>query len=213
MRNSQYTFVIIVVSWFFFAVGCGVTAAYLKVSTQFNAQAKTTEAAEVSQVFSEQKEKKEKEEEIRNVETFIENYYNALEKGNRIKLLTMVEDPDTYLSEKKIRNMTSYIQKYNNLTCYIKKGDCAHSYIVFVSYETQITDISDKVPGMSQYYVKKEDNHFLIYNNKSHLNEEAQNAMKVSLRMKDIQFLIEDTSKRYKEIVRNNKKLQEYFEE
>ena len=50
MKNSQYTFFILVISWFFFIIGCSVTAAYMKVSTQFDTQTKKTEAAQASKL-------------------------------------------------------------------------------------------------------------------------------------------------------------------
>ena len=215
MKNSQYTFFILVISWFFFIIGCSVTAAYMKVSTQFDTQTKKTEAAQASKLS--ESELYDSKYEVGKTEAklsdFMKKYYEYLEEGNREELLKMVEDTECFFSFQKLRNMTLYIEKYNNITCYIKNGEDTHSYIVFVSYDAKFHDIAQTVPGVSQYYVIDEDGEFKIYNNKDHLSIEAQKAMEVSLRLKDIKALIEDTRQRYEAVIATNKELEEFFEE
>lgn len=215
MRNSQYTVLILIISWFFFILGCGVTAAYLKVSTQFDTQGRRTEAAQL--VREEQQDirlqEQEYEKKVCQIKDFMSQYYEYLEQGDRTHLLEMVEDSDSFITEKKLTNMTLYIKEYQNINCYIKKAVDENSFIVFVSYDTKFYDVEEMVPGISQYYVVWEQGRWIIYNNKEHLTTEAENAMKVSLRLKDMKQLIEETTDEYEKIMEGNKKLRDFFED
>lgn len=213
MKSSRYTFLILFISWTCFVIGCAVSAAYLNVSSQYEAQA--SEAVEAMQLrdSTTRSTADATDMEIASAKQFMQEYYRYLQAGNREKLLELVEDKDSFYTFRELEHMTSYIEAYQNIRIYVEKADRADSYIVFVSYYTKLYDIDTGVPGVSQYYIQKNGTGWLIYNNSDHLSLKAQKAMKASLRITEIKTLIETTNRAYQQALGENDKLKEYFEE
>ncbi|MDO4942863.1 MAG: hypothetical protein Q4E73_08530 [Lachnospiraceae bacterium] len=215
MKNRGYTFLILVISWTCFVIGCSLTAAYLNVSSQYQSQTQSTETVQAMQV-QEQAEKTAETgaDDLRfaSVMHFMESYYQNLKEGNRTQLMKMVEDPDSFYSDSDLRKIKAYVESYQNFEYYIEDTLEKQSYIVFTFYQTKLYDVDTLVPGMSQYYIVKDDDQWMIYNNTEHLSETAQKELKSSLRLRKIKQLIEETNAKYKKAIESDESLKEYFE-
>lgn len=213
MKSSRYTFLIIVISWTCFVIGCAVSAAYLKVSSQYQAQ--TSEAVEAMQLQETMvtAAADATDMEFASAKQFMQEYYQYLQIGDREKLLKMVEDQDSFYTVRELKHITSYVEEYQDIRIYLEEADQSSAYIVFVSYKTKLYDIDTGVPGVTQYYIQKNESRWMIYNNAEHLSMKAQKAMKASLRITEIKQLIETTNQEYQQAVDKNEKLKEYFED
>lgn len=86
------------------------------------------------------------------VNTLMDNYYDAVAKGDVDSVVSMNE----YLDEKeklRIREMSKYIEGYPELTVYTKKGPVEGSYLVYVYSKMKFTEYDQLVPGMQAFYV------------------------------------------------------------
>jgi hypothetical protein len=214
MKSNQYTFLILVISWLCFTIGCGVSAAYLKVSSQYEEQSRNIQTIEAMQIQEQNvSTAADAADENASAKHFMEVYFGALQSGDYEQLTSMVEDPDTFFSRQDLLKMTSYVEAYQNLKYYLTGQDQDNAVIVFVFYEIKLYDIDTVVPGVSQYYMEKKGKTWVIYNNEEHLNEDASKEMKASLRLRKIKTLIEQTKKDYKKAMETDPSLKEYLEE
>jgi hypothetical protein len=57
-----------------------------------------------------------------------------------------------------VERKTKYIEDYENVTCYTRKGPEEGSYIVYAYHEVKFTSIETLAPGMNEFYVKSDEN-------------------------------------------------------
>ncbi len=97
------------------------------------------------------------------VNELMNSYYTALEDADIEKLDHLVN----YISDSnklKIQKKSNYIDKYNNITCYTKKGPMEDSYIVYAYQEVKFYDYDTPVPSLNTFVVyKNEEGSYYIY--------------------------------------------------
>lgn len=97
------------------------------------------------------------------VNELMNSYYTALEDADIEKLDQLVN----YISESnklRIQKKSNYIDKYNNITCYTKKGPMEDSYIVYAYQEVKFYDYDTLVPSLNTFVVyKNEEGSYYIY--------------------------------------------------
>lgn len=57
---------------------------------------------------------------------------------------------------KQLEKKANFVESYDDIMVYTKKGRCRDSYIVFAKYDMKIKDIYTKVPGLGTFYVTKD---------------------------------------------------------
>lgn len=87
-----------------------------------------------------------------NVNEVVEKYFTGLSAGD-IPLVEDVVDVLTDEEAKAIATKKEYVESYNNIVCYTKKGLEEGTYVVFASYEMKILNIDTPAPGMMPLYV------------------------------------------------------------
>jgi hypothetical protein len=197
-------------------IGCGVSAAYLNVSSKYEEQAKNVQAVEAMQIQSQYVSTAADaswEKRCASVTYFMGNYYRYLQEGDRKHLLSIVEDSDAFYSEEELNKIVSYVEEYRNLEYKMEKADEEDAVIVFAFFEMKLYDIDTVIPGVSQFYVRQKGESFLIYNNEEHLSEEAVKTMKATLCLDDVKALIEQTDEKYQKAVDSDDLLKEYLED
>lgn len=88
---------------------------------------------------------------IPEVNELVQAYYKALGEKNIESLKEVVKDLDP-AEESKIAN-TKYIESYENVEVYTKKGLEEGTYVVFASFAYKCTDVETPAPALSQLYV------------------------------------------------------------
>ena len=88
------------------------------------------------------------------VNTLIEQYYNAIAGNDADKLRALV---DNLTAEDEANIASDPVEHYSDIDVYTLNGLEEGSYIVYVSYKYKLPDIDTLVPGLSQLYVQTDD--------------------------------------------------------
>ncbi len=86
------------------------------------------------------------------VNELVKNYYKALADGDMDAIVAnrnYTEDTEKIRLEKK----SEYIDSYENITCYTKKGLLENTYLAYVYYEVKFKDIDTLAPALNTLYI------------------------------------------------------------
>ena len=144
------------------------------------------------------------------VNALVEKYFSGLSEGDTAKVEETV-DVLTDEEKQKIQRGKEYIEAYNNITCYTKKGMEENSYVVFVSYEMKIYNIETAAPGMMPLYVcTADDGSLYIFNGE--VSEELYNYVLELAKEEEIAAIVSDVDARYQQILTEDEDLKELVE-
>lgn len=220
VKLKKSTVILIITSWILFFIAAFL--AYMKLDQMKKDQLtnekifQKTEQKNTSQSIikehnaSDQKQKEDKDADKKTVKAFMQTYYDLVQKNDLDNLKDMVEDQQ--LLEKGQKAIHQYVERYKNLTYFVKQGADDESYIIYVTYEMKIKKINTLAPGMTSYYVMKKGDTFCIYNNEKHLTDEMLDVKKQSQNSKEIKKLTKQINKRYDQALKQDKKLKQFFE-
>ena len=144
------------------------------------------------------------------VNTLIESFYDAWGQKN-VDAMRELTDNFSSTDEAKVVNAT-YIESYDNIQVYTKKGLDDNSYVVFAAYDLKFQGIDTSAPGLSELYVMKdESNNWLIHNDES--DQEVQECIEKTRQEDDVQELISQVEENYNQTVESNEELKSYLEQ
>lgn len=144
------------------------------------------------------------------VNTLIESFYAAWGQKN-VDAMKELTDNFSSTDEDKVVNAT-YIESYDNIRVYTKKGLDENSYVVFVSYDLKFQGIDTSAPGLSELYVvKDESGNWLIHNDET--DQEVQECIEKTRQEEDVQELISQEEERYNQAVESSEELKNYLEQ
>ena len=144
------------------------------------------------------------------VNTLIESFYDAWGQKN-VDAMRELTDNFSSTDEAKVVNAT-YIESYDNIQVYTKKGLDDNSYVVFADYDLKFQGIDTPAPGLSELYVMKdESNNWLIHNDES--DQEVQECIEKTRQEDDVQELISQVEENYNQTVESNEELKSYLEQ
>ncbi len=86
------------------------------------------------------------------VNALVESYFTSMAEGDIDAVEAVVVDLQDEEKEQ-IREKQEYLEEYQNIECYTKKGPEINTYIVFVCYEEKYVDIETPVPSLKPLYV------------------------------------------------------------
>lgn len=139
------------------------------------------------------------------INTLVLKYFHGLSTGD----IPLVEDVVDVLTEEEkltIEKKKDYIESYNDIVCYTKKGLEENSYVVFASYEMKIYNIETPAPGIMALYVTTgEDGDFYIFNGEA--PEELTNYVLELAAEEEVAAVIEDVDARYQQLVAEDEDL------
>lgn len=92
------------------------------------------------------------------INTLIKAYYEA-KLSNKSRDFEPLVNSTEYINIKDNGRRTKYIESYQNINCYTKKGLEDNSFIVYVYHETKFKDIKTVAPGLDRFFVKLNDDH------------------------------------------------------
>lgn len=139
------------------------------------------------------------------INTLVLKYFHGLSTGD-IPLVEDVVDVLTDEEKATIEKKKDYIESYNSITCYTKKGLEENSYVVFASYEMKIYNIEIPAPGIMALYVcTGEDGDLYIYNGEA--PEELTNYVLELAAEEDVAAVIADVDARYQQLIEEDEDL------
>ena len=144
------------------------------------------------------------------VNTLIESFYAAWGQKDTDAMKELTDNFST-TDETKVANAT-YIESYDNVQVYTKKGLDENSYVVFASYDLKFQGIDTPAPGLSELYViKNENGDWLIHNDES--DEEVQECLEKTRQEEDVQELISQEEEKYDLALESDEELNAYLEQ
>lgn len=112
--------------------------------------------------------------ENKELNSLISKYYELYAAGN-VDELAKVATPFSDMEKSYVQMMSGYVEGYNNIDCYTKKGLEENSYMVSATYEMKLSGAEGTVPGMEFFYVRtKEDGSLYIDNVYGTFNSEMK---------------------------------------
>lgn len=139
------------------------------------------------------------------VNELVAKYFEGRAAGD----IEMIEETvDVLTDEEKatIDKKKNYIEAYNNIVCYTKKGPEENSYIVFASYEMKFYDLETPAPGIQALYVCTGENGSLYISN-GEASEELANYVLELAAEEEVAAVISDVDARYKQLVAEDEEL------
>lgn len=155
------------------------------------------------------------------INELISNYFKYHANG-KVKKLKKIAKPITATEKSYIDTFSKFVEKYENISCYTKKGLNEGEYIVFVSLEIKFKDVDTTAPGLEFFYVKSdEDGEFYIDNVYSQFNSanqekeqdpEIASLIEEFITSEDVVKLQEKVQKKYDKAIASDDKLKELAE-
>lgn len=98
------------------------------------------------------------------INQLINNYYTAYANGD-VETLAALADPISNMEKSYIAVFSQYVEAYQNITCYTKKGLDDNSYITSAYMEIKFKDVDTNAPGLETFYVKRREDGSLYIDN------------------------------------------------
>ncbi len=98
------------------------------------------------------------------IQTLINTYYTAYAAGD-LDTLSTVADPFSDREKSYIQFFSQYLEEYQDITVYTKRGMDQSSYLVSVSMKIKFVDIDTPAPGLDFFYISTNDEGNLYINN------------------------------------------------
>ena len=139
------------------------------------------------------------------INTLILKYFHGLSTGD----IPLVEDVVDVLSEEEIKvieKKKDYVESYNDIVCYTKKGLEDNTFVVFASYEMKFYNIATPAPGIMALYVfRAENGDYRIFNGEA--SEELTDYVLQLAAEDEVAAVIADVDTRYQQLVEEDEDL------
>ena len=124
------------------------------------------------------------------VNNLITQYYTAYVAGDMTTLTTLAA-PVTENEQAYIALFGQYVEAYQNIKCYTKRGLDDNSYLVYVSLDVKFAGVDTVAPGLDFFYVRtNEDGTLYIDNLYSQYNlAKKENALDTSVQSLILEFI------------------------
>lgn len=164
-----------------------------------------TPAADVEQVQEVVDENPLETDAYEEINTLVLKYFHGLSTGD----IPLVEDVVDVLSEEEIKTIEKkkdYVESYNDIVCYTKKGLEENSFVVFASYQMKFYNIATPAPGITALYVfQGEDGDYYIFNGDA--SEELSDYVLELASEEDVAAVIADVDAKYQQLVEEDEEL------
>ncbi len=137
-------------------------------------------------------------------------FYQALADGD-IETVKTLKDSTTDIELMTYQKKSEFIESYDNITCYTKKGLEENSYFVYVSYEVKIKDIDTKGPGLIAFYVYTNEEGKMVIDGE--MDENIDAALKLVTVQDDVKDLFQRVDVKYQEAVKADESLNTFLTE
>lgn len=156
------------------------------------------------------------------VNELIRKYYKAFAKGN-LKKLSKLEKPLTDSEKSYVSVFSQFVEEYQNIFCYTKKGMEENSYIVSAYVELKFKDVETTAPGLETFYVRPDENGKLYIDNvygqfnaktkEVDVDDEVAEFLNEFNKQPDVVALQTDVETRYESALASDEKLRTMVEQ
>lgn len=87
------------------------------------------------------------------IEELFKKYYVAKNNCDVDQLKSILSNPTKVESQEQLQKKTEYIDEYQKIKPYVKKGAQKGTYIVYVYHEIKFTSVNTPAPSLSKFYV------------------------------------------------------------
>ena len=150
------------------------------------------------------------------INSLISDYYKAYQDGD-VKKLKKYAHPISKHEQSYIKMFSEYVEKYQNLKCYTKKGLDDKSYLVSVYLEIKFKDVDTVAPGLDFFYVTTDEDgnlyidnlysQFNLLNQEQDLDKNVKELIDNFELEDDVLALQKDVQQRYEDAVKSDEKL------
>lgn len=152
------------------------------------------------------------EEKYPEISDVVRNYMNAYlieDPQQRLSVLAQYVDNMGDINEGDI-SQNKYVAGYSDIECYTKNGPYENTYVVYVYYHTEYKNISTTVPSLTTLYVMRDTNTGNVYIHNG-VSSEVETYIKEVTKDKDVQQLLADVDKEFKDTLESSERLKEFF--
>lgn len=110
----------------------------------------------------------------------------------------------------RLQRKIEYVKSYQNINCYTKEGINEIDYVVFVSYDLELTTIETYAPSIDELRITYVDGKPRIY--MGDISEETSNYLKELRSGEDVQVLVSDVISRLEEACAIDENLNEFYQ-
>lgn len=143
------------------------------------------------------------------INELITKYLSAKLTNKKADYKSIVSDV-TLLDLEDIERKTKYIEKFENISCYTKKGPEDGTFVVFAYHEIKFKSIDTLAPAMNRFYVKQnEDGKLYIFLGDA--DKETERAIKELSDSDDVLALIESVNSKLEKAVEKDGPLGEFY--
>lgn len=155
------------------------------------------------------------------INELISNYYTAYANGDNDTLASLA-NPLSDTEKSYISVFSQYVEEYDNISCYTKKGLDDGSYIVSVYLEIKFKDVETTAPGLDFFYVRTNeegslyiDNAYSMFNsevNEVEADKNISDLIEEFKQQEDVIALQTDIQKKYENAVASDVNLKTMIE-
>ncbi|MGN0154640.1 MAG: hypothetical protein ACI4A3_09315 [Lachnospiraceae bacterium] len=142
--------------------------------------------------------------------SFIEEYFNAITACDNVKLQDMVTDASEYSNDENLKRKAEFITGYNNITVYTKEGLDDGSYIAFVVANLTIAGVNSSPYDIVTLYIVNGAQGYRIQNGT--LPEDTAEYIERIKGDKDIQKIYRSVEEKNEELKEKDASLQEFYD-
>ena len=141
------------------------------------------------------------------VNELITSFLQAKLDGKAKKLKKLVTDP-SYIDIDDIQKKTEFIESYDNVKVYTKKGSGDIDFIAYVYMDVKIASIDTKAPGLNEFYIKKVDGEYKIV--LGDISDETAAYIEEARTSEDVQTLLEKVNKKLNKAMKSDEELADF---
>jgi len=145
------------------------------------------------------------------INKLVYRYYEALEMAD-IDILIDIQSVVSQTESIRLQKMSEYIDKYENIHVYTKPGPYIDTYIVYVTSEAYLNGQEVGIPGVSAFYICKNDEGSYYINSGELSAEEALYFKNVTVQS-DVVDLKNSIRVSYNKVMEDNPDLSEFWAE
>lgn len=144
------------------------------------------------------------------VTALIESFYTAWGQKDAAKMGELT-DHFGKTDEAKVAG-AAYIEEYQNVEVYTKKGLEENTFVVFASYDLKFKDVETAAPGLAELYVYQDENgNYLIHNDDS--DAEVMECIEKTRQEEDVMELVSEVETRLNEAIASDGTLRAFEEQ
>lgn len=141
----------------------------------------------------------------------MKSYYKAKLNCDVDNFKTILSDPTNIESKKQLQKDIQYVEDYNKIKCYVKKGFIKDTYIVYVYNEVKFINIDTPAPATDQFYVVTDDEgNVKIFSGE--FDAETEEYYRARLQDADVIKLLDETNAKAKKAKKKDKDLKSFWD-